>query len=102
MLVSFPFHSDVDNAIIRPLPRAKRTLSEPNILPHMVQLLLTFDPRLVEKVVTLLNSILEVGPHTALLSLSLVEGGGRKEDGRMGRRREDGRIGGGEEGGWEV
>ena len=64
MLVSFPFHSDDDDdAIIRPLPRAKQTLSEPNILPHMVQLLLTFDPRLVEKVVTLLNMIIEVGSH---------------------------------------
>ena len=70
----------------------------------MVQLLLTFDPRLVEKVVTLLNSILEVGSHT----------GGRMGGGRMGGgwithcitklnccnyhwRKE----GGWEEGGWE-
>ena len=54
---------DPDNAVIRPLPRAKRVLSEPNALPHLVQLLLTFDPRLVEKVVTLLNMIVEDNPQ---------------------------------------
>ena len=54
---------DSDNAVIRPLPRAKRVLSEPNALPHLVQLLLTFDPRLVEKVVTLLNMIVEDNPQ---------------------------------------
>ena len=51
---------DGEGGIVRPLPRAKRLLSEPNTLPHIVQLLLTFDPRLVEKVVTLLNVVLEV------------------------------------------
>ncbi len=51
---------DSDQAIIRPLPRAKRVLSEPNVLPHIVQLLLTFDPRLVERVVNLLNVVMEV------------------------------------------
>lgn len=81
MLVSYPFHSDVDDAIIRPLPRAKRTLSEPNILPHMVQLLLTFDPRLVEKVVTLLNKIMEVGSHN-----KGKEGRRGMEGGKEGRR----------------
>ena len=52
---------DSENAIVRPLPRAKRLLSEPNTLPHIVQLLLTFDPSLVEKVTKLLNIILQVG-----------------------------------------
>ena len=51
---------DGEGGIVRPLPRAKRLLSEPTTLPHIVQLLLTFDPRLVEKVVTLLNVIMEV------------------------------------------
>ena len=59
---------DSEGGIVRPLPRAKRLLSEPNTLPHVVQLLLTFDPRLVEKVVTLLNVIMEVS--SPLLSLS--------------------------------
>ena len=60
-MLPFPGSSDVDKAVIRPLPRAKRVLSEANTLPHIVQLLLTFDPRLVERVVTLLNLIMEVG-----------------------------------------
>lgn len=51
---------DSENAIVRPLPRAKRLLSEPNTLPHIVQLLLTFDPSLVERVTKLLNIILQV------------------------------------------
>ena len=54
---------DSDGCIIRPLPRAKRVLTEPNALPHLVQLLLTFDPRLVEKVVTLLNLVVEDNPQ---------------------------------------
>ncbi|CAI8017294.1 DnaJ homolog subfamily C member 13 [Geodia barretti] len=54
---------DAENAIVRPLPRAKRLLSEPNALPHIVQLLLTFDPSLVERVTKLLNIILEDNPQ---------------------------------------
>ena len=76
------FHSDSDNAVIRPLPRAKRLLSEPNTLPHLVQLLLTFDPRLVEKVVTLLNIIMEVG---TIQNWFILTGLGDLEDAR--RRR---------------
>ena len=41
---------DVDGAIIRPLPKVKHALSDAMNLPHIVQLLLTFDPVLVEKV----------------------------------------------------
>ena len=41
---------DADGAIIRPLPTVKRVLTEPNSLPHIVQLLVTFDPVLVEQV----------------------------------------------------
>lgn len=42
---------DEEDAVIRPLPRVKRILSEPSCLAHVVQLLLTFDPILVEKVI---------------------------------------------------
>nr|XP_031831200.1 dnaJ homolog subfamily C member 13 [Nomia melanderi] len=49
---------DVDDAVIRPLPRMKRLLSDLQCLPHIVQLLLTFDPVLVEKVATLLCEIM--------------------------------------------
>lgn len=59
-MCSFYPSRDSEDAIVRPIPRAKRLLSEPNTLPHIVQLLLTFDPRLVEKVVTLLNSVMLV------------------------------------------
>ena len=59
-ILFFTVNRDLENAIIRPLPRVKRTLSEANANPHVMQLLLTFDPRLVEKLVTLLNDIMKV------------------------------------------
>ena len=37
---------DEDGAVIRPLPKIKQALSDPLHLPHVVQLLLTFDPTL--------------------------------------------------------
>eukprot|EP00731_Ephydatia_muelleri_P020259 Em0012g1084a len=52
-----------DGAIVRPLPRANRQLSEPNTLPHLANILLTFDPKLVEKTVTLLSIIMEDNPQ---------------------------------------
>lgn len=51
---------DLDNAVIRPLPRVKRLLSDLQYLPHIVQLLLTFDPVLVEKVAILLCEIINL------------------------------------------
>ena len=53
---------DVEGSIIRPLPRVKRVLSESLTLPHIVQLLLTFDPVLVEKVATLLTLVMTDNP----------------------------------------
>lgn len=38
-------------------------LSEAGAIPHVIQLLLTFDPALVEKVVTLLNDIMCDNPN---------------------------------------
>ena len=58
---------DTDGAIIRPLPTVKRILSEPSTLPHLVQLLLTFDPVLVEQVALLLFYIMEDNPKLATL-----------------------------------
>eukprot|EP00039_Didymoeca_costata_P023981 m.8876 g.8876 ORF g.8876 m.8876 type:complete len:2271 (-) comp3968_c0_seq1:482-7294(-) len=49
---------DKDDAIIRPIPRCKRMLCEANCLPHIVQLLLTFDPIIVEKTAILLYDIM--------------------------------------------
>ena len=37
---------DEDGAVIRSLPKIKQALSDPLHLPHVVQLLLTFDPTL--------------------------------------------------------
>lgn len=72
---------DADNAMIRPLPRAKRLLSEALVLPHVVQLLLTFDPLLVERVATLLWEISQDNPmlpqlyHTGVFFFMLMYNG---------------------------
>ena len=52
---------------IRPLPTVKRILSEPNSLPHIVQLLVTFDPVLVEQVAILLYYVMEDNPKLSTL-----------------------------------
>lgn len=49
----------MDGAVIWPIPRIKRELSKKESLQHVVQILLTFDPVLVEKVATLLCHIAE-------------------------------------------
>ncbi len=61
---------DEDGAIIRPLPKVKQELSSQTHLPHLVQLLLTFEPVLVEKVTTLLYLVLEDNPRLPTLYLS--------------------------------
>ncbi|XP_053811379.1 dnaJ homolog subfamily C member 13 isoform X1 [Vidua macroura] len=63
---------DQDNAIIRPLPRVKRLLSDSTCLPHITQLLLTFDPILVEKVAVLLSHVMQDNPQLPRFYLSGV------------------------------
>ncbi|XP_039252268.2 dnaJ homolog subfamily C member 13-like isoform X1 [Styela clava] len=63
---------DADNAVIRPLPRAKRLLSETVCLPHIVQLLLTFDPILVEKTAVVLQHVIEDNPMLSRMYLTGV------------------------------
>lgn len=63
---------DADGAVVRPLPRVKRMLSDAVCLPHIVQLLLTFDPVLVEKVAYLLNEIMQDNPNVSRLYLTGV------------------------------
>ncbi|KAI1902089.1 hypothetical protein AGOR_G00041120 [Albula goreensis] len=63
---------DQDNAIIRPLPRVKRLMSDNACLPHIVQLLLTFDPILVEKVANLLYLVMQDNPNLQRLYLTGV------------------------------
>lgn len=53
---------DADGGIIRPLPKIKRIISEQTFLPHIVQLLLTFDPIIVEKVASLLYLVVQDNP----------------------------------------
>uniref|UniRef100_A0A9J8CAV8 J domain-containing protein n=1 Tax=Cyprinus carpio carpio TaxID=630221 RepID=A0A9J8CAV8_CYPCA len=63
---------DPDNAIIRPLPKVKRLISDSTCLPHIVQLLLTFDPILVEKVANLLYLVMQDNPNLQRLYLTGV------------------------------
>lgn len=52
-----------DGAVIRPLPRCKRTLSDALCLPHIVNVLLTFDPPLVERTARLLHLVMQDNPQ---------------------------------------
>ncbi|XP_062841489.1 dnaJ homolog subfamily C member 13-like isoform X2 [Trichomycterus rosablanca] len=63
---------DQDNAIIRPLPKVKRLISDNTCLPQIVQLLLTFDPILVEKVANLLYLVMQDNPNLPRLYLTGV------------------------------
>ncbi|XP_048827820.1 dnaJ homolog subfamily C member 13 isoform X4 [Brienomyrus brachyistius] len=63
---------DQDNAIIRPLPRVKRLISDNTCLPHIVQLLLTFDPILVEKVANVMYLVMQDNPTLQRLYLTGV------------------------------
>lgn len=63
---------DQDEAIIRPLPKVKRLISETTCLAHIVQLLLTFDPILVEKVATLLTDVMKDNPEMSKIYLTGV------------------------------
>ena len=65
MSALYPSRDAVTDAIIRPFPKLKRLLNDPTCLPHLVQLLLTFDPNLVEKVITLLNALVQDNPLLA-------------------------------------
>lgn len=58
-LFIFVFCRNKEGAIIWPMSRIKQVLSNDNCLHHIVQLLLTFDPVIVEKVATLLYKIVE-------------------------------------------
>lgn len=62
----YPSH-DLDGAIIRPFPRIKKYLSDSTCLPHIVQLLVTFDPVIVERVSTLLLLVIEENPMISQL-----------------------------------
>uniref|UniRef100_T1HV01 J domain-containing protein n=1 Tax=Rhodnius prolixus TaxID=13249 RepID=T1HV01_RHOPR len=66
-MMSFYPSRNKEHAIISPMSRIKTILSCPTCLHHIVQLLLTFDPIIVEKVATLLCLIAEDNPITSQL-----------------------------------
>ncbi|KAG5498717.1 hypothetical protein JKF63_03005 [Porcisia hertigi] len=51
-----------EGAVMQPQPKVKRILSSPAVLPHLVQLLLTFDSAVCSRVHTLLLSLMEANP----------------------------------------
>ncbi|ELP94462.1 DnaJ domain containing protein, partial [Entamoeba invadens IP1] len=53
---------DMNGILLRPIPRAKRILSSPRYLPHVVQLLLTASPQLIDIAARLLKNLLEDNP----------------------------------------
>lgn len=53
---------DEDGSVVRPLPRIKQYLTDQISLPHLVQLLLTFDPVIVVRVAALLTHVVEDNP----------------------------------------
>ena len=53
---------DPDGSVMQPLPKVKRYLSDPSVLPHIVQLLLTFDPSICSRVHSLLFILMEDNP----------------------------------------
>jgi DnaJ homolog subfamily C member 13 len=69
-MCSFYPSRDVEGAIVRPLPKIKRLLSDSTCLPHIVQLLLTFDPIIVEKVAVLLYNVIQDNPILSRLYLT--------------------------------
>ncbi|ELP89557.1 DnaJ domain containing protein, partial [Entamoeba invadens IP1] len=53
---------DMNGILLRPIPRAKRLLSSPRHLPHVVQLLLTACPQIIDTSARLLKNLLEDNP----------------------------------------
>jgi len=71
MCAYFPSR-DAEGAIIRPIPKIKRLLTDSTCLPHIVQLLLTFDPIVVEKIALLLFIVVQDNPIVSRLYLTGV------------------------------
>ncbi|KER23065.1 hypothetical protein T265_08964 [Opisthorchis viverrini] len=63
---------DLRGGVVRPLPKPRRVISQPQCLTHLTQLLLTFDPPLVERVVSLLHVLLDQNPCLPRLYLTGV------------------------------
>ncbi|CAH8634236.1 unnamed protein product [Heterobilharzia americana] len=61
---------DSHGGVVRPLPKPRRAISDVSCLPHVIQLLLTFDPLLVERVVSLLHIVMDQNPCLPRLYLT--------------------------------
>lgn len=66
----FPSRARDGEAVLIPGPRLSRKLSEFICLPHIVQVCLTHDPALLERVATLLCQIMEDNPEVSKVYLS--------------------------------
>lgn len=71
MCIFFPSR-DESGAVIRPMPQIKKFLSGPVLLYQIVQLLLTYDPSVVQRVATLILDIMQDNPYISNLYLSGV------------------------------
>ncbi|KAG5676781.1 hypothetical protein PVAND_006590 [Polypedilum vanderplanki] len=68
----FPSRARDGEAVLIPGPRISRRLSEFTCLPHIVQVCLTHDPRLVERVASLLCQIMSDNPEISKVYLTGV------------------------------
>nr|CDJ98393.1 Heat shock protein DnaJ domain containing protein [Haemonchus contortus] len=67
----FPSRDD-NNSVVRPMPQVKKSLTEPVLLYQVVQLLLTYDPTIVQRVATLVHLVMQDNPFLPRLYLSGV------------------------------
>lgn len=61
---------DEGGAVIRPMPHIKKFLSDPVLLYQIAQLLLTYDPKVVQGVATLILDVMQDSPYVSRLYLS--------------------------------
>ena len=66
-MCSFFPSRDEAGAVIRPLPKVKKVLSDPNLLYLIVPLILTNDASIVQRVAHLLLQVMEVSPFSTPL-----------------------------------
>ncbi|OAF70112.1 DnaJ subfamily C member 13 [Intoshia linei] len=71
-ICNFYPNRNFDNSIIRPMAKIRMILSHNLILPHIIQLILTFDPTIIEKLAVLLLLLMQDNPHLSRLYLTGV------------------------------
>lgn len=63
---------DSHDCVVRPMPSVKKQLTEPVLLYQLVQLLLTYEPQIVQRVASLLFLVMQDNPFLPRLYLSGV------------------------------